>query len=215
MVHIGEFRERRPNDPMDAYGRAVVDLLDSGDILSHFMTWRPGGMFPSDERVYPELEKAKKRGVFLDSCHGGNNFSFKVARQALELGLAPDIISSDLCASAVPAVQSLCVTMSKFLNLGLSLAQVIAMTTIKPAAALGLGERRRGLAPGAPADISILELVKGEYRFFDGKAGHRMRGELLLEPRLVIRRGRELPCRSCYHLPSDLERYAREFPAQV
>jgi dihydroorotase len=215
MVHIGEFRERRPDDPMDDYGRAVVDLLDRGDSLSHFMTWRPGGMFPSDDRVYPELEKARKRGVILDSCHGGNNFSFKVARQALQLGLLPDLISTDLCASAVPAVQSLCVTMSKFLNLGLSLAQVIAMTTVNPAAALGLEERQSGLAAGSPADISVLELVRGEYLFFDGKAGHKMRGEFLLEPRLTIKRGRELPCRSRYHLPSELVRTAREFPAQA
>ena len=68
MVHLGEFRQRRENDPMDAFGRESIGYLGEGDIVSHFMTARPGGMTLPDGTVFDELFEAKKRGVYLDSC---------------------------------------------------------------------------------------------------------------------------------------------------
>jgi predicted amidohydrolase len=59
--------------------------------------------------------------------------------------------------------------MSKFLNLGLSLDQVIEMTTVNPAQAIGEEGRHGDLKVGMPADITILEAVKGIFLFSDGK----------------------------------------------
>ncbi len=199
MVHIGEFRERRVNDPFDLYSRSVVRNLKEGDILSHFMTEKPGGMVLPDGTIYPELLDARERGVILDSSHGWNNFSFKVARVLMKAGVFPDIITTDLAALGLPAVQSLPVTMSKFLNLGLPLAEVIAATTLNAAKALRIENDWGSLAVGRRADVSVLELVHGAFAFSDGGAGNTLEGDVLLEPVMVLREGRALPCRSAYH----------------
>ena len=201
MIHIGEARDRVEKDWMDDFSRSAVSLLERGDILSHFLTWEPGGMILPDGTVYPELEAARKRGVYLDACHGINHFSFTVVRHALARGFIPHIISTDLSANNSSVTQSLPVVMSKFLNLGLSLDQVIEMTTVNPARAVGEEGRRGSLKIGMPADITILEGVKGDFLFSDGKGRGSLRGALLLEPRMVFQSGEMRPAYSRYHIP--------------
>ncbi|HUZ17248.1 MAG TPA: amidohydrolase/deacetylase family metallohydrolase [Spirochaetia bacterium] len=203
MVHIGTFRPRREDDPFDDITRSLVKRLRPGDILSHFMTPRPGGMVTPDGRIYPELESARERGVFLDSCHGKFNFSFPVAQRLLEAGLHPDIISTDMSVMGFPYVQSLLVTMSKFINLGMSLYNVVDATTTRPAVALGVAGEWGSLQVGRRANISVIELVDGSFTFFDGNAGNKLTGGKLLEPRMVIKEGSVYPCRSFYHLPAE------------
>jgi len=201
MLHIGETRKRVPEDKMDDFSRAAVALLEKGDILSHYLTWEPGGMILEDGTVYPELHAARKRGVFLDSCHGLNHFSFRIARHAITKGLIPSIISTDMASMVRSAAQSLTVVMSKFINLGLTVEQVIEMTTINPARAVREENRRGSLKPGMVADITVLELTKGDYRFGDGTGGEIMQGDRLLEPRMVFKGGEPLPAYSGYHVP--------------
>lgn len=203
MVHIGDFRARTANDPLDAFSRSVVKRLRRGDIISHYMTWRPGGMVLPSGQIFPELKEAKERGVILDSSHGKNNFSFKVAEVLLANGLGPDVITTDLSSMGVDCVQSLLVTMSKFINLGMPLGEVVAATTCRAAQALGIADEWGSLNVGRHADISVLENVAGDFAFFDGVAGNSRKGTCLLEPRLVIRNGEVLPCRSYYHLANE------------
>lgn len=200
MVHIGGFRDRTDNDPLDTFSRSILGRLRQGDILSHYMTWRPGGMVLPDGSIFPELKAAKERGVLLDCSHGKNNFSLKVAKILIDNGLAPDIISTDLSSMGLPYVQSLLVTMSKLICQGLPLYDAIAATTCKPARALGLENEWGSLRVGRDANISILEEVRGDFPFVDGAAGNSSKGDRLLEPRMVIRNGEVLPCRSFYHL---------------
>lgn len=201
MIHIGDPRERMEKDWMDDFSRQAVSLLEKGDILSHYMTWEPGGLILKDGTVYPELERARQRGVVLDSCQGLWHFSFTIARHALAQGLKPEVISTDMSIPNILVTQSLPVVMSKFLNLGLSLEEVIAMTTANPTRVLGEEERRGSLKPGMPADITILEIVKGDFLFGDGMGGETMQGNLLLEPRMVFKAGEMRPAYSRYHIP--------------
>ena len=201
MLHIGETRDRVSNDTMDDFTRAAVKLMEKGDILSHFMTWEPGGLILPDGTVYPEMREAQERGVVLDSCHGFSHFSFTVVRHALQQGLLPTVISTDLTMRAMPVVQSLIITMSKFLNLGLTIDQVVEMTTINPAKALGEEARWGSLRPSVMANISVMEIVEGDYLFSDALGRNSMQGSLLLEPRLVLKDGVEVSCSSRYQLP--------------
>lgn len=201
MVHLGEKRDRVPNDRMDDFSRATVSMLERGDILSHYLTWQAGGMILRDGTVYPELEAAQRRGVVLDSCHGLNNFSFTIARHALTKGFFPTVISTDMASPGLPVVQSLAVVMSKFLNMGLSLDQVIEMTTANPARALGEEEKRGSLKPGMNADIVVMELVKGDFLFRDGGGRESINGKILLEPRILFKEGKSMPAYSNYHIP--------------
>ena len=92
-------------------------------------------------------------------------------------------------------------SMSKFLNLGLNVVQVIEMTTVNPAKALGEEDKRGSLKPGMSADITVLELLQGDYLFGDGTGGEIMHGKLLLEPRMVFKAGEAMPAYSRYHFP--------------
>jgi len=201
MMHIGEARERMEKDWMDDFSRQAVSLLEKGDILSHYLTREPGGLILKDGTIYPELGKARQRGVVLDSCHGLWHFNFTIARHALAQGFNPDVISTDLSIRNILVTQSLPVVMSKFLNLGLSLEEVIGMTTIHPARVLREEDRRGSLRPGMPADITILEIVKGDFLFGDGMGRETLRGNLLLEPRMVFQAGEIRPSYSRYHIP--------------
>ena len=201
MIHIGETRKRTGDHKMDDFSRAAVALMERGDILSHYLTWEPGGLILKDGTIYPELLEARKRGVMLDSCHGLNHFSFAIARHALNVGMIPDVVSTDLATMSLPAAQSLVIAMSKFLNLGVSLDQVIKMATINPAKALGEDGRRGSLKPGMPADITIMKLERGNFIFSDGTGGERIAGEFLLEPTGVFKDGRLYPAFSGYHIP--------------
>ena len=201
MLHIGESRPRLPKDKMDDFSRSAVSLLDKGDIISHYMTWEPGGLILKNGTVYPELEAARKRGVILDCCHGLNHFSFTIAKMAISQGFPPDIISTDLCKVVRPSAQSLTVVMSKLLALGLGLDEVIAMTTINPAKALGIEDMAGSIKPGMPADITIMNLTKGDFIFNDGNGKETLNSDKLLTPQMVIKNGKIMPAHSLYHLP--------------
>lgn len=202
MLHVGETRQRKePSDPLDDLSRAAVGLMEKGDILSHYLTWEAGGLILPDGTVYPELESAKRRGIVLDSCHGLNHFCFNVARHAIEQGLVPTVISTDMATIVQPAAQSIPVIMSKFLMLGLTLEQVVEMTTINAAAALKEENKRGSLKPGMVADITVIESKEGQFRFMDRRGGGIMTGERLLEPYMVLKEGRPFPAWSRYHLP--------------
>src|SRR5437763_14620103 len=78
--------------------------------------------------------------------------------------------------------------MSKFLNMGMSLDQVIACSTWHPAREIH-HEELGHLTVGAPADIAVLRLVKGEFGFVDS-ARLRLKGTQKLVAEMTIRDGR-------------------------
>jgi len=196
VVHIGiDPWEKTPPETVGAFTRELLDLLDKGDILAHVFTPKIGGVIQADGTVAPELKEAMKRGVVLDVANAASNFRFEVAKKGLEQGILPTILSTDLTATTFDrrAVLSLLVTMSKFLALGLSLHQVIQMTTINPARALKEEYRRGSLQIGMPADISILELVEGDFLFFDNlEENTSLKGTHLLIPKLTLKSGVEI-----------------------
>jgi dihydroorotase len=81
-------------------------------------------------------------------------------------------------------------TMSKLLNTGLGLAEVIGMSTSRPALAIRRPELGH-LGVGAPADISVLELLEADFDFAD-VTGLTRRGNRLLQPFACYLGGREM-----------------------
>ena len=182
MAHIGK--------PPPTYAE-VLGRLRPGDVLTH--CFRPAPNAPVDEggRVLPALRAARERGVLFDIGHGMGAFGFKSAEAALAEGFAPDIISSDVHALCVdgPAFDLLH-TMSKLLNCGLSIAQVVAMATEAPARAMRRGDLGH-LAPGAPADITLLSERETPAPFRD-TAGCTRQGSRLLRPEGLYLAGRPM-----------------------
>jgi len=198
MIHMGiDAGEVVSEDTINAFIPEMLSLLDKGDILTHFFTWKEGGVIKPDGSVLPELKEAIQRGLVLDATHVGTIWSFEVVKKGLEQGILPTTISTDIT-SLTPdlgPLLGLTSTMSRFFILGLTLDQVIEMTTINPARVLGEEQRRGSLGIGMPADISILELTEGEFPFFEGITGKTVKGNRLLAPKLTIKSGVEIEAR--------------------
>lgn len=169
---------------------SVLDLLRPGDILTHAYSGA-GNNVVQDGELLPAALAAKRRGVIIDVGHGGGSFDYTIAEPAIAQGLAPDTISSDIHAVSgnTPGQPYLPWVMSKFLNLGFDLEQVIAMATVNPARVIGRVEKLGTLQVGAAADVSILQLVEEPVTFVDTK-GNRRSGTRWLKPIQAMRAGR-------------------------
>jgi dihydroorotase len=127
--------------------------------------------------------------VLFDIGHGIGSFGYRVARNAIAQGFAPDTISSDLHAhNADGPVFDQATTLSKLLHVGMELDDVIKATTSTPASAIGKAASLGAIAAGRVADLSVLELKTGNWALPDA-AGRTEVVERLLVPRAVIRAG--------------------------
>ena len=87
-----------------------------------------------DSKSLDAVKDAKERGVLMDVGHGAASFSFEVMKFALDQGIEADIISTDLHQNNVQGpVFDLPTTLSKLLNLGMSLEEVIKAGSNRPA----------------------------------------------------------------------------------
>ena len=146
----------------------LLDLLRPGDVLTHAYSGA-GNNTVVNGKVLAAALAAKKRGVLIDVGHGGGSFDYTVCEAALQQGFTPDIISSDIHAVSVntPGKPFLPWVMSKFLNLGMPLEQVVTLATAAPAKAIGRVPKLGTLQIGAPADLSMVEIVEGPVDFVD------------------------------------------------
>jgi dihydroorotase len=185
MVHIG-------GTPFDI--EEVLARLRPNDVVTHAYTgWRPGGIVDDDGRVVAAAREARTRGVRFDVGHGAGSFTWPIAEAAMADGFRPDTISSDLHRFNIASpVHDLATTLSKFMLLGLSIDEVIAMATTGPAAALNRGGELGTLGVGAAADITVLRLEEGRFPLTDS-AGTSREARQRLVPVAVIRAGRRRP----------------------
>jgi dihydroorotase len=178
------------NTPPQPLGDLLLKHLRPGDILTHTYAHVDGRMPIVDEKgqVRPFVWEARKRGVIFDAGHGGGSFLFRQAVPALKQGFAPDVISTDLHTGSMNAgMKDILNTMSKFLNMGMPLQDVIKANTSRAAEVIKRPELGN-LSAGSEADIAILGLRKGKFGFIDS-SGNRMLGEQKLECELTIRAG--------------------------
>lgn len=164
MAHIDE--------PPPSY-EAVVSRLRKGDVLTH--CYRPFPNAPVDGRgkIKAEILAARERGVLFDIGHGMGSFSWKTARAMMAEGFPPDTISSDVHALCIegPAFDQV-TTLSKFLELGMSVNDIIAASTVNAAKAVQRPELGT-FKVGSAGDASILDLRDGAFPLED------VRGEIV------------------------------------
>ncbi len=168
MVHIGDFTAKTATAAARSgeLTRFLLKTMEPGDILTHLCTPNAGRVLDPAGQPFPEVAEARASGVILDSALGRGNFGYEVASRQAQLGLYPDTISSDLTAMG-QAFHSLLECMAKFMAIGYGLADVVRMTTARPASVLGLDGEIGALAVGRDADITILDLVEGDFTFTD------------------------------------------------
>jgi dihydroorotase len=118
--------------------------------------------------VHPACVDARERGVLFDVGLGQGSFNWTVAEIAIRQGFYPDVISTDLhTGGAEGPTYDLPTTMTRFLYLGMPLADVIAACTVKPAEAIGWGDRIGTLAVGREADITVLDMLECDVELED------------------------------------------------
>ncbi|HIA64779.1 TPA: amidohydrolase/deacetylase family metallohydrolase [Candidatus Poribacteria bacterium] len=146
----------------------ILKLMRPRDVITHCFQGRGDSILDEKGRVIPDAWAARQDGVIFDVGHGGGSFSYDVAKQAMEQGFISDVISTDLHTGNINGpVYNLPTTLSKFLHLGLSLEEVIEKATIQPAKAIQRDDEIGRLKIGSPADITVLDLLDGEFEFFD------------------------------------------------
>src|SRR4051812_8629817 len=188
MCHIGGVQSRELMSE-------ILDTLRAGDVLTHAFSGAPndagtGTNIVQEGKLLPAALAAKRRGVIFDVGHGGGSFDYTVAEAAIAQGVGPDTISSDIhvFSGNTPGMPYLTWVMSKFLNMGFTLEQVIAMATQAPARVINKIPKLGTLQVGAPGDVSILELVEGPVTFVDTRNNKR-EGKVHLRPWLTIAGG--------------------------
>jgi len=182
MVDFASFRPERPFEDL------VTKKLRPGDIYTHLYLGAVP-MLDDHGRVRRYLYEARKRGVIFDVGHGGGSFLFRQAVPAVKQGFTPDSISTDLHIDSMNGgMKDMLNLMSKFLNMGMSLDDVIQRSTWAPAREIRREEFGH-LSVGAPADVAVLRLVRGDFGFIDA-ARSRLRGSQKLVGELTVRDGR-------------------------
>ncbi|ALD76914.1 MULTISPECIES: amidohydrolase/deacetylase family metallohydrolase [Citrobacter freundii complex] len=181
MVHIG-------NNPPDL--DEIAERLSAGDIITHCYNGKPNRILTPQGELRASVTRAISRGVRLDVGHGTASLSFAVAKRAIELGILPHTISSDIyCRNRISGpVHSLANVMSKFLAIGMSLPQVIECVTANAADGLRLKQKGR-LQVGLDADLTLFTLKRQPTVLVDAE-NDSLQAEQLLVPLAAIRAGK-------------------------
>ena len=181
MCHIGGVADRELMSQ-------ILDLFRPGDVLTHCYSGAPniaglGTNIVQDGKLLPAALAAKKRGIIFDIGHGGGSFDYTIAEAAIAQGCPPDTISSDVhvFSGNSPGMPYLPWVMSKMVGLGFTLPEVISMATAAPARVISRIPKHGTLQIGAPADLSILEIVEGPVSFVDTRENRR-EGKVFLRP---------------------------------
>ncbi len=207
-IHLGQLWPTKDSATIDAdeVVRALVPLMEPGDILAHPFTRHPGGFISAETgEVHPVVWEALARGVRVDVGHG-SHFSFDMARRTLEAGIKPYTLGADMhgynvrvpdaSAAAVSgnpffgvAPFNLTNAMTKLLALGVPLADVVATVTSNPAEMLGLQDQIGTLQPGWEADVSVLDVLDGRFELRDN-SGVVVMAPQMLTPVFALKAGR-------------------------
>lgn len=158
----------------------VLDRMRPGDVITHCFRPFPNSPAHPLGGVREEIQLARDKGIIFDIGHGVGSFGYATAEAMLEAGFLPDAISSDVhCLSIEGPAYDQLVTLSKFLNMGVDLNDVIRASTIGPANAVRMPDLG-SLTPGTIGDATVLHMAMGEYSFMDS-TGDTRPGDRMLQ----------------------------------
>lgn len=185
MIHMGQTSSPLPG---------LLAQLKPGDIVTHMLAPPPNSIVDDAGQVLPEVLAARRRGVWFDVANGRiDHLRWDTFDRIMQSGFWPDSISTDGSTSS-PTAESVIDfpnVLSKFLNFGMTLEEVIARATLNPSRVFSLFHDRGTLNVGAPADIAVLELREGRFEFFDNY-GNARAGRQRLFPRETVLDGKRV-----------------------
>lgn len=165
----------------------IANKLRAGDIMCHVYHGTGDTILDQDRNIKSDILKARERGVFFDSADARTNHSYTVMKRAVECNFKPDIISTDLTNESVfgNMCWGLPIILSKWLNLGLSLSEVIKACTYTPAKVYKLNNEVGTLNNGAKANITIFKVINKNFKMAN-RLGESFEGEKMIVPYVTI-----------------------------
>jgi dihydroorotase len=153
----------------ESYAGLLSKQMRPGDISSHIFG-RATPQIDSAGKLRPAVLEAQKRGIVFDASQGTDGLWFRIAQPALAQKFLPDVISSGMDWNSVVLPRAnMATSTSIFLNLGMTLEQIVERVTSNPARAIKQPQLGT-LSEGAAADIAVLEVQEGKFGFLD--SGH-------------------------------------------
>jgi dihydroorotase len=186
MIHMGQTAS-----PMST----LVAQLKRGDIVTHMFAPPPNSIIDDDDHILPEVLAARRRGVWFDVANGrSGHLRWDTFDRVMQAGFWPDTISTDGFTTSrnADSVIDFPNVMSKFLNFGMTLDQVVARATVNPSRIFPVFQDRGTLNVGAPADVAVLELREGTFEFVDNY-GNTRTGRQRLFPSETVLGGNRVP----------------------
>ena len=177
----------------------VLELLRPGDIFEHVYQGVKNTILDENGRLYDSVRQARERGILFDTAEGRKHGDFDVMQKAMEQGFVADFCSTDLVLASMyrRSIFSLPNLMSRYIAMGIPMAEVVRMATQAPARLMGMEGVIGCLTPGARADIAIFRWIPQHQTYKDWK-GSTFQAEMLLKPELTIKDGDLVYCAPDY-----------------
>ena len=176
MVHIGE-----PPPTLNQ----IFDLLRPGDVVTHCFNGKNPGSISDSPQIFANAKRLAEEGVFMDVGHGAASYNFEVAKEAIDNGLKPYSISTDLHGWNLHGpVYDLATTVSKLYAAGLSLEECVNAISYNPRNFLDL-ENAASLSVGSKADFTIFDIDDCDELVSDSQ-GNDITLKSAFEPKMVI-----------------------------
>ena len=185
MIHMGQTLSPLPK---------LLELLKRGDIVTHMFAPPPNSIVDDAGHILPDVRAARRRGVWFDVGNGvTGHIRWDVVDAIMKQKFWPDTVSTDWnTTSPTTGVVDLPNCMSKLLNYGMSIGQVVACVTVNASRIFPVFRDRGTLKVGSPADVELLELREGAFEFLDNYT-NKITGRHKLFPSGTVLAGKRVP----------------------
>src|SRR5579863_6498707 len=185
MIHMGQTISPLPK---------LVDQLKRGDIVTHLFAPPPNAIIDDSGHILPEVLAARRRGVWFDVGNGQTgHMRWDNITAIMKTGFWPDTFSTDWNKNAhETGVIDLPNCMSKLFGYGMTVDEAVARATFNASRIFPFLSDRGTLNVGAPADVAVLELRKGNFEFLDNFK-NKITGHERLFPSATVLGGKLVP----------------------
>ncbi|WP_434798169.1 amidohydrolase family protein [Terrisporobacter vanillatitrophus] len=177
----------------------VLEVLRPGDIFEHVYQGAQNTIIDENGKLYDCVKEARERGIIFDTAEGRKHGDFEVMLAAKEQGFIADMCSTDLVLGSMfrRPIFSLPNLMSRYICMGIPMADVVRMATERPAKLMKMEGEIGCLNEGARADVAIFDWIDFEQLYKDWK-GTEFIANKLLKPEMTIKDGQIMYCAPDY-----------------
>lgn len=178
--------------PENVTVKELFGTMRKDDVIAHVFQTKAETIFDENGKIKDCVWDAKKRGVYMDDCHGRVHWSYPNLQNAFSQSFYPDIISSDLVrvSEYTRPGFSLLYAMSVNSAAGMPTEKILQSVTYTPAKSLGIEEKAGVIREGEPADVAILDIRDVKDKTFTDNYGNSISGNKLFVPLMTVKGGR-------------------------